>query len=50
MADLAGGDDHVVVGVMEDWVEYLRHSDKCHHLLVGGQCVNAFQLLFQAAF
>ncbi len=27
VVDLAGVGDHVVVGVVEDWVEYLRHFE-----------------------
>ncbi len=27
VVDLAGDGDHVIVGVVEDWVEYLRHFE-----------------------
>ncbi len=27
VVDLAGDGDHVVVGVVEDWVEYLHHFE-----------------------
>ncbi len=27
VVDLAGDGEHVVVGIVEDWVEYLRHFE-----------------------